>query len=160
MDIESGMCCDGCNSFCCMGRENWWWGCGAGFVFFVLLIGLAALGIGVWAVVQSEYPLKQNTYSISTTIPSTPLSHVVTGGAALSMQLPNDLTRYMGREYHFDCASTALHRLTIAAGPLTTTYDGVNTIAECGGALGDGFSFKVTGPTLVRITSNNNMNLS
>jgi len=159
-DYESAMFCDGCYSMCCMGRGKWWWGCGAGFIFLVFLLAGAGLGIGIWAVTRTNPPLTQNSYTISTRISANPLSHVVSGGAALQMTLPNDLTHYVGRVYNFDCASTALHRLTFEAGPLSPTYDGANTIAECGGAIGDGFTFKVSSPTLVRIISNTNMNLS
>ena len=159
-DYESAMCCDGCYSVCCTGRGKWWWGCGAGFIFVVFLLAGAGLGVGIWAVTRTNPPLTQNTYTISQQLPPSPLSHVATGGAALQMTLPNDLTRFVGKVYNFDCGSTALHRLTFEAGPLSPTYDGANTIAECGGAVGDGFSFKVSSPTLVRITSNTNMNLS
>lgn len=159
-DFEASSCCNGCYSVCCSGRGNWWWGCGAGFVFFIFLLAGAALGISIWAVTRASPPLTQATYTIGQQISSSPLSHVATGSVALQMTLPNDLTRFIGKVYNFDCGSAQLHRLTIEAGPLTTTYDGANSIAECGGAINDGFTFKVNSPSQIRIISNTNMNLS
>lgn len=77
-------------------------------------------------------------------IKPTPYNLVLSSSAAPTAHtLPNDLTPYIGATYSIHSSTAQPHTITIDAGSLTSTWDGTNTIATFGGAIGDGLTFRV-----------------
>ena len=70
--------------------------------------------------------------------------------AAAAMTLPGDLSAYINQIICLTSKTAFAHTLTLGAG---ATFDGVNTVATLGGAVGDGFCFQVFSSTQVQIRS-------
>lgn len=108
------------------------------------LVAVAAIIMAGFAIGYAQRDAKLQTYVASSAIVNSPFQHALDATAApLAMVLPNDLSDYVGKTYQIYSRSNQPHTVTIAAGSLTTTYDGVNTIATFGGAIGDGFTMFV-----------------
>ncbi len=79
------------------------------------------------------------------------------GGSALpvALTLPNDLTPYVGRVYRIWSVSPQIHTLAIQG--TGTSFDGTNTLATWGGAIGDGLEFEVLQANRIVLISVNNV---
>ena len=141
-------------------RTRWWANFAAGMSFFVFLgvLGIAALGI--IALTNARY--KDSIASVTTSgqIPNTPYKIRLDGASALAMTLPNDLSGYVGATYVISAGTAQTHTVTIQPGIYSTTFDGTNTIASWGGAVGDLIQIEVIGKDRIVVTSNVNVAFS
>jgi len=109
-----------------------------------IIISLCAIGFTIYDYVHIKYVESGQSWQISGQIQSTPYTAYLDSTAApTAMTLPNDLTPYIGVERSIISRTAQPHTVTIAAGPLATTWDGVNTVATFGGAIGDAIHFRV-----------------
>ena len=74
------------------------------------------------------------------------------------MTLVNDLSPFLNKEYAIYSRTAFAHTITIAAG--ASTWNGADKIATFGGAIGDGFKFRVLDTNLIAVTSNTNVAFS
>lgn len=88
-------------------------------------------------------------------------TQVLVGTEALPMTLPGppfaDIDLYLNKNYDIYSTTAFTHNITLSGG---ATWDGSNTVATYGGAIGDGFSFKVVSSTVIVVTSNTNVAFS
>ena len=137
-------------------RTKWWSNCAAGTAIFAIL---AVIGIGILAGIalnSARYKDTISSYTQSGVIQNTPYKIRLDGTSPLLMTFPNDLTPYVGATYVITAGTAQAHTVTITAGSLSTTYDGVSTIATLGGSVGDGFMIEVIAPNRIVILSNIN----
>jgi len=87
-------------------------------------------------------------------------AHLDSSAAPLGMTLPNDLSDYIGKQYAVYSTTAQPHTITIDGGVLTTTWDGVNTIATFGGAVADGLTFRVIAKNRIAILPPTNVAFS
>lgn len=109
-----------------------------------IIISLVALCFNIYSYVHIKYVESGQRFQISGEVQPTPYTAYLDSTAApIAMTLPNDLTPYIGVERSIISRTAQPHTVTIAAGPLSTTWDGVNTVATFGGAIGDAIHFRV-----------------
>ena len=114
----------------------------------VLLTGLQYTSVYYWTTVsyvQSSQPMTVSPFAF------------YIGGAniPLNLQIPNDLTNYVGKVYRV-WAVDAGHAHTVTSG--TATFDMVGSkVMTFGGAIGDGFMFEVISPNRIVIISATNV---
>lgn len=153
-------------------RSGWFWTMSGGFGIIFLGMAIAGFAISILAFGRTTFFLEQTNYYRSSTMSSTPLSHVMFGGTAVILTLPSDLSDYVGKLYHVDCGSAAAHQVVIAPGYIRRknffllkrgetkglaawTGGGART-ATCT-AQGGGFSFRVISPSGVRLIDPRNV---
>lgn len=139
-------------------HSNGGYGCITGTVvfLFVVVAGLAVLS-GI-ALDRALYTSSDVTIATSNSIlPSSPYAIRIDGTAPVATVLPNDLQAYVGRTFYVYSLSAQAHTITITAGTLTSTWDGTNTVATFGGAIGDGMTFHVLSRDRIVIVSNTNV---
>lgn len=139
---------------------RWWSSCAMGTLVLFAVVAAAALGVAIWGAVVAQYATSAHLHTASGELPRSPFTHLLGSAAPLAMTLPNDLTPYLGREFHVYAVTAQAHTITIQGGALTSTWDGTNTVATFGGAVGDGVTFVVIAADRVEITHNNNVVLS
>ena len=137
-------------------RTKWWSNCAAGTAIFAILLVIGSCVLGGIALSAARYKDTIASYTQSGVISSTPYKIRLDGLSALSMTFPNDLTPYLGATYVISAGTAQAHTVTISAGSISTTYDGVSTIATLGGAIGDGFMVEVISRDRMVILSNTN----
>jgi hypothetical protein len=146
----------GCwSTWCCPGRCAWFTSLFAGVVvtFAILAFTFAMIS---WF--MASFASSQTVYTQSGPINTSPQNAVLAGSPVpLQMTMPNNLLEYAGASYTVDCLTPGAHTITLAAGPLPTTWDGVHRVATCGGPL-TGFSFRVITSSVIRVTVNNATN--
>ena len=132
-------------------------GCLTGTVvfLFVVVAGLAVLS-GI-ALGQALYTSSTAVLTSAGTLPSSPYALRLDGTTPVAALLPNDLHNYVGRTFYLYSLSAQAHTVTISAGTLTTTWDGSNTVATFGGAIGDGLAFHVLDRDKIVVVSNTNV---
>ena len=113
---------------------------------------IAALVLGAFALVYANYSLTQTTHYQSGRLDSTPLAHVLGGSTPVVLTMPKDLSSYVGKMYHVDCAGGAAHTVVIEPGSAATWTVGTPNVrtATCL-AVGGGFSFRVTSSSGIRL---------
>lgn len=77
--------------------------------------------------------------------------------AVAAMTLPGDLSSYLNNKICVISKTAFAHTITMAAG---ATWDGANTIATFGGAVGDGICFHVFSSTQVQVQHVTNIGFS
>lgn len=101
---------------------------------------------------NTTFSTTQNVYTTSGMLSNFPQNHVLSAAVPLAMTLPNNMLEFIGAEYTIDCPTPVAHSVTIQAGTLTTTWDGVNRKVTCTGPR-VGLSFRVISSSVVRVTS-------
>lgn len=146
------------NGWCCFKHYGMWWqGWAIGTMMFMFLLAVTALGLAIWGIAIANYGLYATNHVASGPILNRPFTHSLAGAAPLAMTLPNDLSNYIGREFKIYATTAQAHTVTIQPGALTTTWDGANTIATFGGAVGDGLTFVVTAIDKIAVISTTNI---
>ena len=136
-------------------------GCVCATAIVAIIVAAAALGVAIPALTSFGKFTSPRVHLASAELPPSPfVQFLAATGAPLAMTLPNDLTPYLGKTYRIFSASAQPHTVTISAGTLATTWDGVNTIATFGGAKGDGFEFTVIAKDLVTVLPPKNVGFS
>jgi len=127
-----------------------------------IIISLVAIGLAIATFVGLSNVTAAQSYVTSGPIRPSPYTIFLDSTAApIAMTLPNDLSSYnVGEEYTVLSRSAQPHTITIEAGALGTTWDGVNKVATFGGAKGDGLIFHVLAKDLVQVTFVNNVAFS
>jgi len=141
-------------------RTKWWSNCAAGTAIFAII---AVAGVAVLAAIalnSARHKDRLQTFTTSTEINNTPYKVRLDGAGPLAMTLPNDLSGFVGATYFITAGTAQIHTVTISPGPLTTTFDGVNTIATFGGAVGDGIEMEVISKDRIVIFGNVNVAFS
>lgn len=126
-------------------------------------VSVAALVVASVALSQANRTLTATSYLVSGRIHHHTLSHFLDAPAApLAMTLPYTLDAYAGPlEYCIHSTTAQSHTITIDEYvPNQATWDGTNRVATLGGAIGDGFCFKVISPTRAVVTSVTNVAFS
>ena len=126
---------------------------------FALVISIAFAVLAGFAYGEAYRYSSPFALYVNQQMPSSPyIFHI--GGSALpvALTLPNDLTPYIGRIYRIWSISPQVHTLTIQGAG--TTFDGVNTVATWGGAIGDGLMFEILQANRIVLISVNNVNFS
>ena len=128
----------------------------AAVVVIATIIYVAILNGDVYSVT------KITSYLSSATIPAkTFTSSLDSTAAPLGMSMLNDLTDYVSGNVYAIYSNTAQpHTVTLIDGVLATTWDGVNTVATFGGAVGDGITFRVISSTNIVIENIINVSFS
>lgn len=109
------------------------------FIISIIAIWLASDARSVST--ESRSPME---HLLSREIPPSPLVHYLDSTAGpLTMTLPNDLSAYVGKVYRIRSRSAQPHVVRISTGGDNPTWDGTNTLATFGGAIGDGMVFEV-----------------
>ncbi len=136
----------------CVKRSGWFYGLVGGIVLLFHAAVIAALVVGSLGFMYANYSLTQSTHYQSRRLEAHPLAHVIAGTTPVVLTLPNDLSPYVGKLYHVDCASAASHTVVIEPGSAATWTVGVPNIrtATCL-AAGGGFSFRVISSTGIRL---------
>lgn len=129
------------------------------------ILVLIAAGVAIYfaAIATQGVSRLENaqSYTISGAILSQPYAaHLDSSAALIAMTLPNDLASYIGKQYSVYSTTAQPHTITIAGGVHTTTWNGVNTIATFGGAIGDGLTFRVISESRIVIVSVTNVAFS
>jgi hypothetical protein len=133
--------------------------CATSIVSFAL--SGAALGLAIHVLISLQYFETATSFQISGQIqPSPYAANLDSTGAPLAMTIPNDLSAYIDKDYKIFSRTAQPHIVTISAGSLMTTWDGVNTVATFGGAVGDGFVFRVIDKNHIVILFVNNVAFS
>ena len=143
-----------------MHKSRWWGNFSAGLAFFCFLAVIGVAVLGAVALTNARYKDRIASVTTSGELPSTPYKIRLDGIAALAMTLPNDLSKYVGATYVISAGTANTHTLTIQPGTLSTTFDGSNTIATWGGAVGDLIQIEVIGKDRIVVTSNVNVAFS
>ena len=141
-------------------RTRWWSNLSAGIAIFVFLAVIGCYVFGVFTLNNSRYKDTLASYTTSGEIKNTPYKIRLDGAAPLAMTLPNDLSAYVAVTYSIFAGTAQAHTITIPAGTYSTTFDGTNTIATFGGAVGDGIMIEVIGKDKIVIISNTNVAFS
>ena len=144
---QSDCCPSACTSRDCMA--------GTLIFLFVVVLGLGVL-VGI-TLNTALYSTQITVYTNDGQIENNPLSFALDSTTALARSLPNDLQSYVGRVFKVYSRSAQAHTVTLTAGTLTTTWDGTNTVATFGGAIGDGLTFLVLARDKIVILSNTNV---
>lgn len=131
-------------------------GCITGTVIFLFVV---VIGVAILSGLAFNNSIASSTsvlLSQSGAIANRPHSVAIDGTSPVAATLPNDLLNYVGRTFYMYSVSAQPHTITILAGTLATTWDGTNTIATLGGAIGDGVTFHVLARDKIVIISNTN----
>lgn len=86
-----------------------------------------------------------------------PKTQYISVVAVAAMTIPGDLSSYLDDPYCIISKTAFAHTITMGAG---ATWDGANTIATFGGAVGDTICFHVFSSTQVTVTGEQNMAFS
>lgn len=141
-------------------RSRWWSNFAAAMAVFCFLAVVGSYFLGGIALINARNKDHIASYTTSTQIDNTPYKIRLDGASALAMTLPNDLSGYVGATYVISAGTAHTHTVTIQAGTFSTTFDGVNTIATFGGAVGDLMQLEVIGKDKIVVTSNVNVAFS
>lgn len=116
-----------------------------GISVFILILSVCALIFAAFQYYAVEDITGVYITQANGVIPSHPFTtHLSAAAVAQLMTLPNDLSPYIGGPGFTVFSTTAqIHTITIQSGVLSSTWDGVNTVATFGGAVGDGLKFDV-----------------
>lgn len=135
--------------------------CVCGTLGIAIVITIVAIIIASSALCIALYSVNNKVYKVDSVISNSPFSVQLSSTSALAMTLPNNLKDYVGRTFHVYSVTAVPHTITISSiGSLTTSWDGVNTIATFGGAIGDGITFHIIDIDKISIISNTNVVLS
>jgi len=136
-------------------------GCVCATTIVAAIIAIVAIIMGTLAFVRMSNIIYAQSYVVSGPIRPSPYTiHLDATAAPQAMTLPDDLSDWVGREYAILSGSDQPHTVTIEAGSLGTTWDGVNKVATFGGAKGDGIMFHVIAKDLITVTFTKNIVLS
>jgi hypothetical protein len=133
------------------------YGCLSGTVIFALVLSLGVALLSAFALSYALYPITNTIYTSNAAIQNSPLVGHIDSSVALTLTLPNDLSEFVGRTFTFYSRSAHPHVIQIQGGTLTTSWDGVNTVATFGGAKGDGLVFHVFDRNQIAVISNTNV---
>jgi hypothetical protein len=140
-----------------LARLGWFYGLASFVGALISLMAVVGFSLGITTYIFANYPLTQNVVTLSTTMPSRPLNHVLAGANPVTYYMPNDLSAFVGALYSIDCLTLVGHQVIITPGPLDTNFISGNRTATCptGGVGGriEGFSFRVVSPSRLRIIS-------
>lgn len=139
--------CGGCSSGDCI----------VGSLIFVSVLVIGAAVLAAVALNYSLYSMRFRRYTASGAIDNNPFAIYLDAITPLAMTLPNDLSNYVGRTFTVVSQSAQAHTITLTAGTLTSTWDGTNTIATFGGAIGDSLTFHVFDRDKITVISNTNV---
>jgi len=131
--------------------------CVVGSLVFVAVLAVAAAVLASFALSYSLYSTQFRRYTTAGVIDNSPFAAYLDATNPLAMTLPNDLINYVGRTFTVVSQSAQAHTITLSAGTLTTTWDGANTVATFGGAIGDSITFHVFDHDKITIISNTNV---
>lgn len=126
-------------------------------VILAVVLSCAGLGLAGVGFAYSMYGITQKEFIANAVVENNPLNIAVAGAGALTLSLPNNLATYRGRVYTIYATTAHAHKVQITAGTLTTTWDGVNTVATFGGAIGDGLTFVVIDVDQIAVISSTNV---
>lgn len=133
------------------------YGCLTGTVIFSLVLTLGVALLACFALAYSLYPITNTLYTQSGPLKNNPLVGHLDASSSIVLTLPNDLGNYVGRTFTYYSRTAQPHVIEIQSGTLTTTWDGVNTVATFGGAKGDGIVFHVFDRNQISVISNTNV---
>lgn len=133
-------------------------GCACFSLILFSIVAVAALVVGAIALGFSTRDAQVTIHIKSQEIPISPFGHHLDGkGAPLAMTLPNDLSNYIGITLNVYALDAQPHTITIDSGTLTSTWDGANTVATFGGAIGDGITFRVLSKNMITVQFTKNI---
>ena len=149
-------------AFCCPGRTEWWRGLIIALVVLMCLLGLVAFIVSWVALTRTGDATSQVVYQLSAGLRSTPTNQVLSGIAAVTLNMPNDVSSYVGKVYHITCDTPHPHKIVITSGSLPTFWTGAVGIrtATCTGGTGSGFSFHVYSNSKIRTFGNSGITFS
>lgn len=128
-----------------------------GSLIFLAVLVVASAVLGGLALNYSMYTTRFHRYTVDGSIDNSPFAIYLDATTPLAMTLPNDLTNYVGRTFTVVSQSAQAHTVTLSAGTLSPTWDGTNTVATFGGAIGDGVTFHVFDRDKITVISNTNV---
>ncbi|MDB9801158.1 hypothetical protein OAB94_02150 [Flavobacteriaceae bacterium] len=113
---------------------------------------IIALAIGILAYGGVGNNITARSYTASGEIAIKPYTaHLDSSAAPIAMTLPNDLTPYIGMVRAIYTTTAQPHTVTIQSGTYVSTWDGINTVATFGGAIGDGLTYRVISKNRITI---------
>ena len=137
--------------WCCPGRCGFFTPIAVGAI---LAFAILAFFFGLWAWNSSTFHQRQAQYVASGVLANSPWAAVLTGTTAQEMTLPNNLIEYIYVNYRVVCVSPLGHKIKITPGVLPTTWDGVNTVANCPmGVVNAGFDFHVISQSIIYVSN-------
>lgn len=91
--------------------------------------------------------------------PGARLHKLSSAGSALQITLLNDLSPYKNQQHTIVSTTGQPHTIVIQSGPLGTAWDvpGTSLTATFGGAINDGFSFRVVAKDQIHVTHTTNV---
>jgi len=135
-------------------QQRWiWHGATLAAAVLAVLISIAAAVLGGLAFTNVNYHNGETLIHTPGALPATPYPIYLNQAAApLGMILPSTLDGRVGNVYRVWSLTAQPHTISIAAGG-GITWDGVNTVATFGGAIGDGLVFEVIAKNKVVVLS-------
>lgn len=133
-------------------------GCVCATSIVSVIIAIAAVIMATITVINQGNLTGVESRETSGEIRPTPFATSLDSTAApIAMTMPNDVSAFAGATRAIYSTTSQPHTVTISAGALGTTWDGVNLVATFGGAPGDGFEYRVLAKDLIVVTSVKNV---
>lgn len=127
----------------------------ATFALAILAVLGVAIACGIAGYTYGQMPAS-NSLVVSGLLPTTPYTFLINAAAnPITLQMPGNLQDY-GTATPYAIWSLTAQQHVIQLG-LGATFDGTNTRATFGGAVGDGLVFQVISATRVAVISVNNV---
>ena len=143
------------------------WRCWFPFLIATILVGTLLLVLALWwgghAYFNGNVQEQTMEYFASGYLnPSVRLHKLSSAGTAIQIQLPNDLKPYLNQRHTIVSTTNQAHTVVIDAGGANPTWDkpGSSLTATFGGAINDGFSFRVVTNGQIHVESNQNVAFS
>ena len=143
----------------CQERKGWWCLQLDTLIILGALAGIAALIVGAIALSSVNSLGSQHVINSSGMLGPGVMGVYVTTASPTTLNLPRDLSAYVGKTYHVDFATNAAHKIEILPGgaswlPASTALTASCTAANCG------ISFRIIAADKIRILSSINFSFA